>query len=87
VTTSKGKSMKTLSLKLPLALERELEALARRRNTGKSAVVREALSRYLASGLPPAKGSFVELAGDRVGCVEGPADLSANMEHMEGFGQ
>jgi hypothetical protein len=80
-------SKRTLSLKLPLALERELEALARHRSTGKSALVREALARYLASSPRPAKGSFLELAGDRVGCVEGPSDLSANVEHMKGFGR
>lgn len=31
--------------------------------------------------------SALEAAGDLVGCVEGPEDLSTNKKYMEGFGQ
>jgi hypothetical protein len=31
--------------------------------------------------------SFLSLAGDLAGCVEGPADLSSNPEHLRGFGK
>ncbi|WP_219335955.1 DUF2281 domain-containing protein [Chroococcidiopsis thermalis] len=31
--------------------------------------------------------SALEAAGDLVGCVEGPEDLSANPEYMKGFGE
>jgi len=85
--TAKSKAMKTLSLKLPPALDRELEALARRRSVGKSALVREALTRYLAVSPRPSKGSFLERAGKLAGCVEGPSDLSVSAEHLEGYGQ
>lgn len=35
----------------------------------------------------PARPSFLSLAGDFAGCVEGPADLSSNPEHLRGFGK
>jgi hypothetical protein len=31
--------------------------------------------------------SAFDAAGDIVGCVEGPSDLSTNKAHMAGFGQ
>jgi metal-responsive CopG/Arc/MetJ family transcriptional regulator len=86
MTVAKSKPMKTLSLKLPPALGRELEALAQRRSMSKSSLVREALARYL-SGPHATKGSFLERAGKLVGCVEGPPDLSVNAEHLQGFGR
>ncbi len=108
--------MKILSLKLPESLDAELEAAAARRGTTKSALLRDALTSYLAPGGPPrapadevrepappygdkgkgeaeakgeapAKPSFLSLAGDLAGCVEGPADLSSNPEHLHGFGK
>ena len=33
------------------------------------------------------KISALEAAGDLVGCVEGPDDLSTNPEYMQGFGK
>ncbi len=35
----------------------------------------------------PTPGSALELAGDLVGSVEGPGDLSTNPKYMEGFGR
>lgn len=35
----------------------------------------------------PRPGSALELAGDLVGCIEGPGDLSTNPKYMEGFGR
>ncbi len=37
--------------------------------------------------LKPTPGSALELAGDVVGSVEGPGDLSYNPKYMEGFGR
>lgn len=34
----------------------------------------------------PAEPSFLSLAGDLAGCLEGPEDLSTNPEHLRGFG-
>ncbi|UIE36209.1 hypothetical protein [Leptodesmis sichuanensis] len=31
--------------------------------------------------------SFLEAAGEFIGCVEGPGDLSTNPKYMEGYGQ
>ena len=80
--------MKTLSLKLPVALDRQLATLARQRKSTKSAVIREALQAYLKDGKRPKPGSFMDLAGDLVGSLDsGIGDLSYNKKHMEGFGR
>ncbi|MGH8701917.1 MAG: ribbon-helix-helix protein, CopG family, partial [Burkholderiales bacterium] len=62
--------MKVLSLKVPEQLDRKLAAVVKRRGTRKSAVVREALERYVDESREIRKGSFLELAGDLVGCVK-----------------
>lgn len=80
--------MKTLSLKLPDALAAKLAAAARKRQASKSVLVREALEAYLSNGGRAQPGSFLDLAGDLVGCVDsGVSDLAHNPKHMEGFGR
>ncbi|HVT59484.1 MAG TPA: CopG family transcriptional regulator [Thermoanaerobaculia bacterium] len=80
--------MRTISLKISPALDQAVEGLAKSRGVTKSALIREALERYLAAGAGPARGSFLELAKEYAGCLEGgPADLSSNPEHLEGYGQ
>ena len=79
--------MKTLSLKVPETLDRKLSARARTRRTTKSALIREALEDFLGSGSPLPKGSALELAGDLVGSLEGPGDLSTNKEYFKDFGR
>ena len=79
--------MRTVSLKISPALDQAVEELARRRGVSKSAVIREAIERYLSGGARPAKGSFLALAKNLAGCVEGPPDLSSNSEHLEGYGK
>ena len=76
--------MKVLSLKLPPGLRVKLERAAIRRGESKSQVVRVALEQFLKAERPM---SALELAGDLVGCGEGPGDLSTNPKHMEGFGE
>jgi len=80
--------MKTLSLKLTENLLRKLERTARERGQSKSALMRAALEEYL-NGVraTPRPLSALELAGDLVGCGEGPGDLSTNPKYMEGFGR
>jgi Arc/MetJ-type ribon-helix-helix transcriptional regulator len=75
--------MRTVSFKLPADLDQALTELARRRRSSRSAVVREALER-LAVSQPR---SVTALAGDLVGSVEGPGDLSTNRKYMAGFGE
>ena len=55
----------------------------------KSDVVRAALEQFLNGkqrSEPAGPISALELAGDLVGCAEGPGELSTNPRYMEGFG-
>jgi hypothetical protein len=82
--------MKTISLKLPPALHAQLSRAAERNKQTKSSLVRAALEQFLnGAGKSAAKGpvSALELAGDLVGCVDGPGDLSTNGKYMEGYGR
>lgn len=82
--------MKTLSLKLPASLKAKLDRVARQRGQSKSELVRAALEQFLAAKRRPESKrpiSALELAGDLVGCVEGPGDLATNPKYMEGFGK
>ncbi len=79
--------MTTLSLKIPDALKRRVDAAAAKRGTARSAWVREAMEAYLRQDGQAEPGSCLDLAGDLIGSVEGPPDLSTNKEYMEGFGQ
>lgn len=75
--------MRTISLKLPEDLDRRLSAIAERRRTSRSEVIRAALEAF-----EPAAPvtSFTKAAGDLVGCVEGATDLSTSARHMSGYG-
>jgi hypothetical protein len=79
-----GCVMRILSLKLPPSLSVKLERAAKQRGQSKSAIVRTALEQYLNGERPL---SALELAGDLVGCAEGPEDLSTNPKYMEGYGK
>jgi len=81
--------MTTLSLKTPEGLLKEAEAVARRRGISRSALVREALAAYIedAGRIRGRPGSCLEAAGDLIGSVEGPEDLSIDRRHIDGFGQ
>jgi len=82
--------MRTLSMKVPEALDRDLTALAARRGVSKSAVIRDAVTEVLTrerGGARPPAGSFLALAEDLAGCVEAPEDLSSNESYMEDFGR
>jgi Ribbon-helix-helix protein, copG family len=80
--------MNSVSLKIPPALDRAVAERARRRGVSKSAVLREAIERYLAADTPVLNGSFTDLAQEYLGCVEGaPADLSSNSAYFEEFGR
>lgn len=79
--------MKMFTVKLPEFLESRLAALARERKTSKSKVAREALMDYISRDSNKSTGSFLELAGDLVGSVEGPQDLSVNKSYMRGYGK
>jgi hypothetical protein len=79
--------MKTLSLKVPAALDRRLAAVVARRGISKSQAIRAALEAYLDAEGSAGRGSVLDLAADLVGCVRGPGDLSINPKHLKDFGK
>jgi len=79
--------MKTLAVDLPDDLAHELSAQAEARGTTESAILRQVVGDYIARTPPPREGSFLELAGDLIGCVEGPGDLSFNKKHLDDYGR
>ena len=76
--------MRPISIKLTKELEQLLDELARARGVSRSAVVREALQAYAAS---PTADSVTASAGELVGSLDGPRDLSSNPKHLRGFGE
>jgi hypothetical protein len=83
--------MAVVSLKLPDALDAQLNEQARQRQLSKSELMRRALKAFLQAPIDfnaPAAPSACDLLADLVGCCEGaPADLSSNPEHLAGFGE
>jgi hypothetical protein len=79
--------MRTLSIKLPDALDADLGKLAKQRGVSKSALVQEALKAYLADKDGHKRESCLELAKDLWGSLVGPGDLSYNKRHLEGYGR
>jgi metal-responsive CopG/Arc/MetJ family transcriptional regulator len=74
---------RVVAVKLEEELDRELTEMARRKNVSRSMVVREALRAY-AGGRSK---SALELAGDAVGSLRGPGDLSTNKDRLKDFGK
>jgi Arc/MetJ-type ribon-helix-helix transcriptional regulator len=75
--------MKTISIKLPDAILREIAQEAEARRVGKSAVIRDCLERALLRSKKNKKMvSCLELMGDSVGSFRGPRDLSTNRRHL-----
>jgi len=79
--------MTTLTLKISEEVDGELSRLARREGVSKSSLVREAVSALLTRKRQTRKGSFLALAEDLAGCVEGPEDLASNPRHLDGYGR
>ena len=81
--------MKTISVALSKTLDAKLTSAAKQQGTTKSALIRAALTDYLARNAEPPPESFAALAPRHlIGCVSGgPPDLSYNKKHMEGFGR
>ena len=79
-------AMSTLTLKVPRSLDRALTIRAKKQNRTKSALVREALEELVSDHPKEGKLTVSELAGDLIGKVTGPRDLSHNERHMKGFG-
>lgn len=75
-------ALKAITVKLSQSAYVKVSRLARSRGVTQSAVIRAAID-----GLKDAREpTFLEAAGDAVGCVSGPKDLSMNPAHLEGYG-
>jgi hypothetical protein len=80
--------MKTISVTLSRTLDAKLTSAAKQQGTTKSAIVRAALTDYLARHPEPPPESFAALPKHLIGIASGgPPDLSYNKKHMEGFGR
>jgi len=79
--------MKTLTVKVPEALDLKLSAVAAKRRESKSALIRAALDHILKSSEAITPNSCLDLAKDLIGSVEGPSDLSYKNKHLKGYGR
>lgn len=68
---------------MPAPMMAKLEAAARKRGRSKSEVVRDCLDQGLDAQFGPKGPSCADLAGDLIGSVEGPGDLSTNKKYLE----
>ncbi len=80
--------MQTISLKLSDAMAKKLDIATHKIGISKSELLRSLIEDYLANK----KGkkspvSFLDLAEDICGCLNGPTDLSTNPKHFEDFGK
>ncbi|HUE84532.1 MAG TPA: ribbon-helix-helix protein, CopG family [Vicinamibacterales bacterium] len=78
--------MRTISLKLPEAIDRKLRARAKALGKTQSEVTRDALARWLdhdaAAGV-----SCLDLVRDLAGTGRGPGDLASNKKYLRGYGR
>ncbi len=76
--------MNAISVKLPDALRERLASEAKRRNVTESTIVRESLEQMLfANKAGRGELSCADLAGDLIGSMRGPRDLSSNKEYLQ----
>ena len=75
--------MKILTIKLDDRSANRISRIAKARKTTKSQVVREAIERGLSSNESDPLADIRDL----VGSIDGPADLSTNAKHLEGYGE
>jgi hypothetical protein len=79
--------MITISLKVPDELVSRMDAMARAKQTSRSALVREALEDKLRAAARKSPPSLYEQSADLCGMgCSGLGDLASNPKHMDGFG-
>ncbi|MEO5912717.1 MAG: ribbon-helix-helix domain-containing protein [Luteolibacter sp.] len=79
--------MTTVSLKIPDEWVSRLDAVARARQTSRSALFREALEEKLQEVALKTSPSLYERSADLCGSGEsGLGDLASNSKHLDGFG-
>ena len=79
--------MKTISLKVPEAMDARLAAIAKQNGKTKSDVAREALQAFFKNGHKNRPVSAYDLSKDLIGKFRGPVDLSTNKKYMRGYGR
>lgn len=76
--------MKTVSFKLSPELRARLEQEAKRRQVRRSTIIRESLERTLGRARAPRRVlTCADIAGDLVGVIDGPRDLSVNASYLK----
>ena len=75
--------MRTISVKIPEYLDKELTRISDQRRLSRSMILRDAIAAYVAE---PDK-SFTALASDLAGSLSGPEDLSTSADYMAEYGQ
>jgi predicted transcriptional regulator len=80
--------VRTITIKVPRALEARLRHAVVRRRSTRSAVVREAIEAHLsAASTRRGQPSCLDLAADLAGTLAGPEDLSSNRRRLRGYGR
>ena len=79
--------MKAISIKLPDPLFHDLAQRAKTSAASQSDIVRTALAAYLNSDAKASSASCADRAQRWTGIMQGPADLSTNPKHLDGFGE
>ncbi len=75
-------------MKLTPQQKNRIKLLAQQKGTSAKQAIMNLVDEALASQrLKAPSGSFLDGLEDIVGSVEGPADLSSNPRHMDGFGR
>jgi predicted DNA-binding protein len=82
------KASKRITIRISESLVRRLKKHASTKRRPESALVREALEKYLADAPTPSSAYEIARATGLIGCVSrAPSDLSTNRKYFEGFGK
>lgn len=80
--------MKTITLKVPEALDVQLQKLADRKRISKSRLIRETLTKVLRKEMSKSEPSAYDLMKNGLGVIDsGIPDLATNPKYMEGYGR
>ena len=78
--------MHTISIRLSDDLYQRVNAATLKRGIKKSTLIRQMLQRFL-DETTTTSNTFLDLAQDLCGVVNGPKDLAVHPKHMEGYGE
>lgn len=79
--------MKTLTLKIPEKLEAPLTMVAEKRGLNKSEIVCRALIESFSDTKVNRSGTFLDLAQDLAGTINGSKDPSSNKDYFDNYGK